>query len=263
MFQAAVENAQSRWVQAQLDDFKRLTDKSRKMVIARYLAASLPSPDLQALMRTAYPNTLEFIKQMAAECGAKEEWCLMALLVVSGFHCSNARVWLRENYQIPPILWVILCIDSGTNKSSLITFLNRVYTHVEDTWTDKPNLNCTLDEWSLPAMGKELSKSNRYRGILIMDEVKRLLRQLKAGGEVFSPGSFAKLFGAMSWKRSVGGRHCLCIVLVVAPLRMSARASFLRTRKAVQDEPHLSGNHRCSTRRRPGGILRHGGGSSG
>ena len=91
-------------------------------------------------------------------------------------------------------------IISPNKKFRILQFLLRAYTRMEATNDE----DIIVDEGSLPAWGKAMSLTKRFRLLLLQDEARQLMEVLTTGGEAFSRSTFAKLYGALGWKRVVG-----------------------------------------------------------
>ena len=99
MLREAVRRGRALWSPAQKQAYAQVTDAKRKMIISRFLASSFAQADLTAL-KTAFPNLAEYVSKMAKSTGAREDWALVALLVIAGFHCSTGRVFINSGYEV-------------------------------------------------------------------------------------------------------------------------------------------------------------------
>ncbi|CAL1141941.1 unnamed protein product, partial [Cladocopium goreaui] len=115
-------------------------DPERAKLISRYILADLaPFPHEQ--LKNALPDVYSMTDNLAQKAGCPFEWAFLLFLPVLGTACSKARLFINEFFLVPPLLWLGLCLDSGANKSGIMTALADIVSGFE-----KELLQKALDE---------------------------------------------------------------------------------------------------------------------
>ncbi|CAL1141553.1 unnamed protein product, partial [Cladocopium goreaui] len=115
-------------------------DPERAKLISRYILADLaPFPHEQ--LKNALPDVYSMTDNLTQKAGCPFEWAFLLFLPVLGTACSKARLFINEFFLVPPLLWLGLCLDSGANKSGIMTALADIVSGFE-----KELLQKALDE---------------------------------------------------------------------------------------------------------------------
>eukprot|EP00438_Fugacium_kawagutii_P031201 Skav220796 [mRNA] locus=scaffold150:236840:244810:+ [translate_table: standard] len=121
-------NVPCRLLRSTPEDFNRAfetvyrKDPERAKLISRYILADLAQFPYEDLQRTV-PRVYEMTESLAQKAGCPFEWAFLLFLPVLGTACSKARLYINEFFLVPPLLWLGLCLDSGANKSGIMTAL--------------------------------------------------------------------------------------------------------------------------------------------
>ena len=94
----------------------------RAQIVARYMLANLVSFPTASLQEEL-PAIYEMTTALAQKAGCPFEWAFLLFLPLLGTACSKARLYINEFFLVPPLLWIGLCLDSGANKSGVMTAL--------------------------------------------------------------------------------------------------------------------------------------------
>eukprot|EP00438_Fugacium_kawagutii_P034999 Skav222690 [mRNA] locus=scaffold5100:7512:13418:- [translate_table: standard] len=102
--------------------FQKIFQRSpeRAQIVTRYLLADLVKFPIDTV-RTEMPQVFSMTSLLAQKAGCPFEWAFLLFLPVLGTACSKARLYINEFFLVPPLLWIGLCLDSGANKSGVMT----------------------------------------------------------------------------------------------------------------------------------------------
>ena len=133
---------------------------------------------------------------------------LFGLLVVVSFSMSHSAVEIEGTDWVEPVLlWISICMPTGSGKSSLCKFLKRL---VDDTrvCTGIDSPSWLLDDQSFEKMGA-LMHENNSKLLALCDELAMFLSQMsvfrsKGGADSHELALFMQLYGANSWVRKTG-----------------------------------------------------------
>lgn len=133
---------------------------------------------------------------------------LFGLLVIVGFTMSHSAVEVQGTDWIEPVLlWISICMPTGSGKSSLCKYLKRLVddTHA-NTGLDTPSW--FLDDQSFEKMGALMCENNS-KLLGLYDELAMFLSQMnvfrsKGVTDSHELAVFLQLYGANSWVRKTG-----------------------------------------------------------
>ena len=126
------------------------------------------------------------------------------LLLLSFFasHCSVAvpsTTWME-----PALLWITICMPTGSGKSPLYGFLRQLVTTVRNTLgLTNLHLRWLLDEASLEKMG-DLMAANDGKMLGLYDELSSFLSQMNIFRGKENDSTFLSLYNAKSWSCTTG-----------------------------------------------------------
>ena len=106
-----IQDVQSTWLKLQV--FWRDSSANRKWQLLVY----------DAVIRMA--------QSLATKAGCPFERAFLLFLPVLATSCSSARLFINEFFLVPPLLWIGLCLDSGANKSGILSAIADVITGFE------------------------------------------------------------------------------------------------------------------------------------
>ena len=95
-------------------------DPDRARLIVRYILADLVPFPVEAV-KEQLPEVFRMTDTLAQKAGCPFEWAFLLFLPVLGTACAKARLFINEFFWVPPLLWHGLCLDSGANKSGIMT----------------------------------------------------------------------------------------------------------------------------------------------
>lgn len=95
-------------------------DPDRARLIVRYILADLVPFPVEAV-EEQLPEVFRMTDTLAQKAGCPFEWAFLLFLPVLGTACAKARLFINEFFLVPPLLWLGLCLDSGANKSGIMT----------------------------------------------------------------------------------------------------------------------------------------------
>ena len=104
----------------------------RAQIVVRYMLANLVSFPTASLQEEL-PAIYEMTTALAQKAGCPFEWAFLLFLPLLGTACSKARLYINEFFLVPPLLWIGLCLDSGANKSGVMTALADIISGFEKT----------------------------------------------------------------------------------------------------------------------------------
>ena len=88
--------------------------------LSRYLVAALvPFPE--DAIKEATPELHAMTDALALKAGCPLGWAFLLFLPGLATACSTARLVINEFLLVPPLLWLGLYLDSGANKSGIMT----------------------------------------------------------------------------------------------------------------------------------------------
>jgi len=135
---------------------------------------------------------------------------LSGLLLLTGYRLSHCIIKVpNTNWTEPLLMWLTICMPTGSGKTPLYTFLMntlkkvRFHCHLTD---DDPSW--FLDEASFEMMGALMSKNdNKLLGLY--DELSTFLAQIniyrgKGLIESHDLATFLSMYNAKSWNRDTG-----------------------------------------------------------
>ena len=96
------------------------SDPDRARLIVRYILADLVPFPVEAV-KAQLPEVFRMTDTLAQKAGCPFEWAFLLFLPVLGTACAKARLFINEFFLVPPLLWLGLCLDSGANKSGIMT----------------------------------------------------------------------------------------------------------------------------------------------
>ena len=114
------------------EEFRRIfiSNPRRASVVSRYLVAHMvkfPEDRLQQVL----PEIHRMTQSLARKAGCPFEWAFLLFLPVLATSCSSARLFINEFFLVPPLLWIGLCLDSGANKSGVLSAIADIITGFE------------------------------------------------------------------------------------------------------------------------------------
>lgn len=142
---------------------------------------------------------------------------LFGFLVIVSFAMSHSVVEVEGTDWIEPVLlWVSICMPTGSGKSSLCKFLKGLVSEVHSQIA-KGTPKWFLDDQSFEKMGA-LMEDNNNKILALYDELSMFLSQMNvfSGKKVTDSHElsvFLQLYGAYSWARKTGKPYAynMCI----------------------------------------------------
>ena len=142
------------------EGFMRIYQKSpdRAHVVARYVLASMvPFPE--RTIETELPPLYQMTVTLAQKAGCPFEWAFLLFLPVLATACSKARLYINEFFLVPPLLWIGLCLDSGANKSGIMTAMADIISGFEKALLDKA-LSAAREEHAAEEYEEDIGDGN-------------------------------------------------------------------------------------------------------
>ena len=137
---------------------------------------------------------------------------LSGLIVITCFCMSHSVVEVEETEWIEPvILWIAICMPTGSGKSSLCKYLRKLVLETRSACLlDGTSPPWFLDDQSFEKLGA-LMDENHSKSLGLYDELSMFLTQLnvfRARGvmESHELAVFLKFYGGDSWTRRTGNR---------------------------------------------------------
>lgn len=133
---------------------------------------------------------------------------LYGLLVVVSFSMSHSVVEVEGTDWLEPVLlWVSICMPTGSGKTSLCKFLKQL---VDDTHANvgSDSSSWFIDDQSMEKMGA-LMNENNSKLLGLYDELAMFLSQMnvfrgKGVTDSHEVALFLQLYGGNSWTRKTG-----------------------------------------------------------
>ena len=107
------------------------------------------------------PGLFAMTASLDQRAGCPFEWAFLLFLPVLGVACAKARLFINEFFLVPPLLWLGLCLDSGANKSGVMTAMADIVSGVQWESQDK-KIACAPFPGEFPPM---LGRMTRHFGV--------------------------------------------------------------------------------------------------
>ena len=141
---------------------------ARAAIVTKYLLADLVKFPVDKV-KSNFPSIARMTEQLAAKAGCPFEWAFLFLPLLATA-CSKARLYINEFFLVPPLLWIGLCLDSGANKSGIMTALSEITSGFEkvllqqamDDIKDEPMEEET--DMQMPAAHDDRNKKRKIAG---------------------------------------------------------------------------------------------------
>ena len=135
---------------------------------------------------------------------------LAGLILVVSFSMSHSVVAVEGTDWIEPvILWISICMPTGSGKSSLCKYLRQLVNEARaNCGLDDSHPSWFLDDQSFEKMGASMSE-NECKLLGLYDELPMFLSQIKVfSGKGLSDSHelsvFLQLYGGSQWVRKTG-----------------------------------------------------------
>ena len=129
--------------------------------------------------------------------------------VLFGFATSHATVKVEGTDWLEPVLlWISICMPTGSGKSSLCKFIKGLISSVYTNRAKGTTPSWFLDDQSLEKMGS-IMQENNGKILALYDELSMFLSQMNvfSGKKITDSHElsvFLQLYGAHSWVRKIG-----------------------------------------------------------
>ena len=137
---------------------------------------------------------------------------LAGLLLIVSFSMSHSVVELEGTDWVEPVLlWISVCMPTGTGKSSLCKFLRTLVVEAEKLCRDHEDaftMSWMMDDQSFEKMGDIMHK-NHWKLLGLYDELSMFLSQVnifrgRGLSDSHELAVFLQLYGADRWVRQTG-----------------------------------------------------------
>ena len=134
---------------------------------------------------------------------------LAGILLIVSFAMSHAVVEVENTDWLEPILlWISVCMPTGSGKSSLCKWLRQIVEDVHAMSTNDESPSWFLDDQSFEKMGA-LMHANHSKLLGLYDELPMFLTQInvfrgKGLSDSHELAVFLQLYGANPWVRKTG-----------------------------------------------------------
>ena len=141
---------------------------------------------------------------------------LAGLLLIVSFTMSHSVVEVEGTDWVEPVLlWISVCMPTGTGKSSLCKFLWKLIMEVEKLCGDHEDdsISWMMDDQSFEKMGDIMHK-NHWKLLGLYDELSMFLSQVdifrgRGLSDSHELAVFLQLYGAERWVRRTGKVYAL------------------------------------------------------
>ena len=152
---------------------------------------------------------LQACKQVGMAISMPPVAVLSGLLMILSFSMSHSCVVVEgTDWLEPVILWIAICMPTGSGKSSLCKFLKKlVDTARVCCGLDESAPSCYLDDQSFKKMGAIMNENHKLLGLY--DELAIFLSQInvfrgRGLADSHELSLFLQLYGGNSWVRKTG-----------------------------------------------------------
>ena len=143
---------------------------------------------------------------------------LAGIVLVVSYSMSHSVVQVEgSDWAEPVIVWMAICMQTGTGKSSLYKFLRKlVQASREQCGLNDIDPSWLLEDQSFEKMGESMSQ-NHCKLFGLYDELSTFLSQInvcrgRGVGESHEVSIFLQLYGADPWTRRTGKIIIVCVV---------------------------------------------------